>query len=477
MSSKTWPTTLVGTVSLLAAYSLLPTDSAWSAETAAVLPAEHADFAQKQATVNKVISAVPNLLPTKLESAVTNKITTKQNSIEKVANENPKIVSLPHTSEEVTNTTIIVQDEVESPLEDSVTTLPETNYSESISVTKNPKLDQSIETQPSTTDTAIANQAMLEANNAGSDEPSPSLERILATMEKPHVRKAAARRLRASRQETANSENSDLGQYLTRRPYRQVLRNQSENESSSSDSRVVEPQQYRIQSGDTLQELAERFNLSVETLVQANDIDNPDLILTEQHLTIPTDAIIETTNNNLSRQETDWQPIDNVQAVSPNRNNDTFARGGSWKNRQVEVAATLSPTDEEQAILNYVWPTHGTLTSGYGWRWGRMHRGVDIAAPIGTPVIASSVGTVEFAGWNDGGYGNLVEIRHPDGSLTRYAHNSELLVARGQSVLQGQVIAKIGSTGYSTGPHLHFEIHQPNQGAVNPMEYLAAANL
>lgn len=120
----------------------------------------------------------------------------------------------------------------------------------------------------------------------------------------------------------------------------------------------------------------------------------------------------------------------------------------------------------------YIWPSKGVLTSGYGWRWGRMHRGIDIAGPIGTPIFAAAPGVVDYADWNAGGYGYLVDIRHPDGSLTRYAHNNRLLVREGQKVRQGQQIAEMGSTGYSTGPHLHFEIHPSGQGAVNPMAYL-----
>jgi len=120
----------------------------------------------------------------------------------------------------------------------------------------------------------------------------------------------------------------------------------------------------------------------------------------------------------------------------------------------------------------FIWPAQGVFTSGYGWRWGRMHRGIDIAGPIGTPIFAAAPGVVDYAGWNSGGYGNLVDIRHPDGSLTRYAHNNRLLVRKGQRVRQGQQIAEMGSTGYSTGPHLHFEIHPAGQGAVNPMAYL-----
>ena len=120
----------------------------------------------------------------------------------------------------------------------------------------------------------------------------------------------------------------------------------------------------------------------------------------------------------------------------------------------------------------YIWPTTGTLTSGYGWRWGRMHRGIDVAGPVGTPIVSAAPGVVERAGWNSGGYGNLVDIRHPDGSLTRYAHNSRIAVRPGQQVAQGQHIADMGNTGFSTGPHLHFEIHLPSQGAVNPMAML-----
>lgn len=123
-------------------------------------------------------------------------------------------------------------------------------------------------------------------------------------------------------------------------------------------------------------------------------------------------------------------------------------------------------------FTGYTWPARGTLTSGYGWRWGRMHRGIDIAAPTGTPIVAAAPGIVTYADWNSGGYGYLVEIQHPNGSLTIYAHNSKILVRKGQTVSQGELIAKMGSTGRSSGPHLHFEIHTKGNGAVNPMAYL-----
>ena len=125
-----------------------------------------------------------------------------------------------------------------------------------------------------------------------------------------------------------------------------------------------------------------------------------------------------------------------------------------------------------QKFNGYIWPAEGVFTSGYGRRWGRMHRGIDIAAPIGTPIVAAAPGEVLFAGWNNGGYGNFVKLKHPDGSLTLYAHNNKVLVRKGQEVDQGQQIAEMGSTGRSTGPHLHFEIHPSGKGAANPLAYL-----
>jgi murein DD-endopeptidase MepM/ murein hydrolase activator NlpD len=128
--------------------------------------------------------------------------------------------------------------------------------------------------------------------------------------------------------------------------------------------------------------------------------------------------------------------------------------------------------DSPTQFNGFIWPAKGVLTSGYGRRWGRMHKGIDIAAPIGTPIFAAAPGVVVSAGWNSGGYGNLVELQHPDGSLTLYAHNHRILVRRGQEVAQGQQISEMGSTGRSTGPHLHFEVHPYGRGAVNPIAYL-----
>ena len=133
---------------------------------------------------------------------------------------------------------------------------------------------------------------------------------------------------------------------------------------------------------------------------------------------------------------------------------------------------TLSaPLSTPRPGPKYQWPTQGVFTSGYGWRWGRMHKGIDIANNTGTSIHAARDGKVTYAGWM-GAYGYLVEIAHDDGESTRYAHNSRLMVRKGQEVRQGTRIALMGSTGRSTGPHLHFEIRRRGGGAANPLAVL-----
>jgi murein DD-endopeptidase MepM/ murein hydrolase activator NlpD len=117
-----------------------------------------------------------------------------------------------------------------------------------------------------------------------------------------------------------------------------------------------------------------------------------------------------------------------------------------------------------------IWPVSGPVTSGFGWRWGRMHEGIDIAVPTGTAVSAAASGRIIYAGWM-GGYGNLVVIDHGGGLATAYGHNSSIVVGNGGSVSQGQTIAFAGSTGHSTGPHVHFEV-RVNGAAVDPLGYL-----
>jgi murein DD-endopeptidase MepM/ murein hydrolase activator NlpD len=138
-----------------------------------------------------------------------------------------------------------------------------------------------------------------------------------------------------------------------------------------------------------------------------------------------------------------------------------------------KIQAAQSGTSSGEPSSNpggYQWPVSGPVTSPFGWRWGRMHEGIDIAVPSGTPVHASAAGTVIYGGWMDG-YGNFVILDHGGGIATAYGHNTSVAVAVGQSVAQGQVIAYSGSTGHSTGPHVHFEV-RVNGAAVDPLGYL-----
>ena len=116
-------------------------------------------------------------------------------------------------------------------------------------------------------------------------------------------------------------------------------------------------------------------------------------------------------------------------------------------------------------------PVSGRLTSRYGYRWGRTHTGIDIGAPTGTSVKAAAAGTVTFAGWK-GSLGNLVVVSHGNGVQTYYGHCSRIVAKVGQSVSQGQVISKVGSTGRSTGPHLHFEVRVKGS-SYNPLGYVS----
>lgn len=131
---------------------------------------------------------------------------------------------------------------------------------------------------------------------------------------------------------------------------------------------------------------------------------------------------------------------------------------------------TASVTTTAVSGSGFIRPYMGTLTSRYGGRSSGFHTGVDWCGTIGDPVVASASGTVTFAGWS-GGYGYLVKISHPNGYETYYAHNSSLLVKKGQTVSQGQIIAKLGSTGNSTGPHCHFEIRKNGQ-TYNPLNFV-----
>lgn len=143
----------------------------------------------------------------------------------------------------------------------------------------------------------------------------------------------------------------------------------------------------------------------------------------------------------------------------------------------IAVAFTLAPAAAARSPVFFITPARGSLSSGLGWRtdpfkravW-QHHWGIDIAAPVGTPVYASAAGTVQFAGWY-AGYGRLVYIDHGSGWTTLYGHLKRMGVEPGDAVKQGEIIGTVGTNGRSTGPHLHFEIRYKDW-PVDPLKYL-----
>jgi murein DD-endopeptidase MepM/ murein hydrolase activator NlpD len=140
-----------------------------------------------------------------------------------------------------------------------------------------------------------------------------------------------------------------------------------------------------------------------------------------------------------------------------------------------ELAAKIRAAQSRSTVVRtgsgaLIWPVNAPITSPFGWRWGRMHEGIDLGAADGTPIAAAASGIVIYAGWL-GGYGNLTVIDHGGGLSTAYGHQSHIGVSVGQQVAQGEIIGNVGSTGHSTGPHLHFEVRVNGQ-AVDPLGYL-----
>lgn len=207
-----------------------------------------------------------------------------------------------------------------------------------------------------------------------------------------------------------------------------------------------------VRFGETLIQLAQRYGLTLQELLRLNPG------LETARLVAGTQIRLVQSAPGRSRMVLGLKP--------------TTSGGASWPELP-DFGGDQRPFGEQpDSSTGWIWPSKGIFTSGYGWRWGRMHKGIDLANNVGTPIVAAKQGRVVFAGWHDGGYGYLVTLAHPDGSRSLYAHNSRLLVQVGQEVDQGQSIAQMGSTGRSTGPHLHFEIHPPSRGAVNPLQFL-----
>lgn len=191
---------------------------------------------------------------------------------------------------------------------------------------------------------------------------------------------------------------------------------------------------YTVEPGDSVSAISTRYGVPVEDIVELNGLAQPDRLEAGQELFLfGIDELIR---------------------------------------RLPPKTAPTPPSPTPAAARRFIWPiAGGTLTSRFGKRGRRQHKGIDIGVNPGTPVLAAAAGEVIYSDNKQRGYGNLVILRHADNYVTVYAHNRRNLVDEGDTVGQGTRIAEVGSTGRSTGPHLHFEIRKANK-AVDPLKYL-----
>ncbi len=239
--------------------------------------------------------------------------------------------------------------------------------------------------------------------------------------------------------------------------------------------------QYAVKSGDTVGSLAQKFQISVETILIENKLSLRSVLRPGDALNIlPVNGVSHKIRkgDNLKKIAALYR-ADIQKIIDFNRLTEEEMTVGEVlvvpEGRRLPAPSAPSaqiaagrPPALKVAGLGMLWPTAGRrITQYFKWR----HTGIDIALPTGNPVYSALDGVVEASGWNRGGYGYQVVIRHSNGLKTRYAHNSKLYVSVGQEVAKGDVIALIGSTGRSTGPHLHFEV-MVNGIRVNPFLYV-----
>ncbi len=226
---------------------------------------------------------------------------------------------------------------------------------------------------------------------------------------------------------------------------------------------VARDRLYRVEAGDTLYSLSRRWDVAPRVIAQANGLTPPYALGVGQQLLIPKARV-----------------TDDVYAAAPQRSAPQQAQPKQQATREPQNVADLAKSvsyatpPQPEPLRLFDWPVRGKIVAGYGaGEGGRRNDGVNIAAPAGTPVRAAADGEVVYRGAELDGFGNLLLVKHADGFVTAYAHNDAMLVKKGQTVRQGQVIAKVGQTGAVTTPQLHFEIRQ-NLKSVDPIALLGA---
>ncbi len=233
-----------------------------------------------------------------------------------------------------------------------------------------------------------------------------------------------------------------------------------------------------VREGDTLSDIAQQYKIDVDTLLGANPKAGENLNIGDELVILPQKGVLHIVDIGDSL----WR-IANIYGVDVR----SIITANRRTNEQLTIGETLfipggkllakndtgpqrSETVSRGGVSRIVWPANGEFSSPFGYRWGRLHAGIDIANDVGTPVRAAMAGRVTYTGWYSG-YGYTVMIKHGQGYETLYGHLSDYVVENGQYVNTGQVIAYMGSTGNSTGPHLHFEVHI-NGEPVNPVNVL-----
>ena len=219
---------------------------------------------------------------------------------------------------------------------------------------------------------------------------------------------------------------------------------------------------------DAAQVRADRARLAAEAALEPLADALGDLEQARAALAVRIDEF-ETEADALAAEQSRLESIiaDRAAAVAPP---EAGPGGGSGSPPPTEPGIDPGGGNGGGDTASLVWPVTGVVTSEFGWRWGRMHHGIDIAAPSGSPIGSAAAGEVYFAGWMNG-YGYTTLVDNGGGLTTLYAHQSQLGAGVGQQVSRGQVIGYVGSTGNSSGPHLHFEIRFGGT-AVDPRQYL-----
>lgn len=224
---------------------------------------------------------------------------------------------------------------------------------------------------------------------------------------------------------------------------------------------TAEPRMYIVRSGDTLGVIAQRHHTTEEKLVALNQIGNRHHILAGQVLMVPGGTLpyVVQPGDNLNLIAHRFGVTAPVLAEMNNLQDPNHLTVGQRINIPAGEGGVESEVSRGTPLGELGWPVVGWISSPFGLRNGKMHHGLDIAADHGQPVRAVRDGRVIFTGVR-GEYGNTVILDHGQGLRTLYGHNSALLVKPGQRVQQGEPIARVGSTGYSTGPHVHLEVIQ-----------------